>query len=143
VVTLSNGHNTNVINGDVSSLSAMPLTVAWAPQLFVQADANRDNQLTVGEFTDQLSRIGETADTAKALFSKFDTDDDGKLSIDEFVHGVQSNVATGGGALFSRLIDFYTVNPNDKDDKQPLNDFLAAGLAVANAYWSKTRTSSA
>ncbi|WP_295996998.1 EF-hand domain-containing protein [Rugamonas sp.] len=133
IVTLSNGQTSKVVEGDVNSLIATPLTIAWAPETFVQGDTDRNQSLNATEFATQLKRVGVSAETAQKLFASFDTSKDGTLSIDEFVQGVKANYASGD-TLFTKLVDSYTTDASGKVDDAATDRFLSQGLAVANQY---------
>lgn len=88
IVTLSDGHTMTVIPGQLKSV--IPLTEAWGPQMFFQANTSKNEKLTSSEFADQLKRIGVSVETASKLFKTFDTSKDGGLSVDEYVAEIRS-----------------------------------------------------
>jgi len=91
------------INVDVvmytGKMSSMPMSVASAPQLFVQADKDHDGKLSLDEFTDQLKRVGVSADDAKKMFQSFNKSNGSEMSIDDFVNGVVATNA-GGSSVY-------------------------------------------
>ncbi|WP_397453055.1 EF-hand domain-containing protein [Pseudomonas sp. NA-150] len=122
-----------VIPGELKS--AIPLTEAWGPQMFFQADTSKNEKLTSTEFADQLKRIGVSAETASKLFKTFDTSKDGKLSVDEYVAGIRS-VSSGGNTMFSDLMNSYIRSPNGQIDSTAEDNFLKQGNALATKYWA-------
>jgi len=137
VVTLSNGQ-TSTVTGGSETLSGTPLSVAWAPQLFVQADADQDSKLSGGEFEALMKRVGVTTEAAQTLFNSFDASNDGSLSMSEFVQGVAATQASGN-PVFDKVIDSYTVQQNGNLNQQAMQDFLSAGEAEAEKYWALRR----
>ena len=137
VVTLSNGQSSNVTSGSVT-LSGMPLAVAWAPQLFVQADADHDNKLTGTEFANLMKRGGMTTAAAQTLFQSFDLSNDGTLSMNEFVQGVAA-VQASGNTAFGKVIDSYTTSQDGNLNQQSMQNFLSAGQSEAEKYWALRR----
>lgn len=139
VVTLSGDapHPSKIIDV-TATIEKTPLTVAWAPQLFAQADSSGDNKLTLAEFATQLKRVGVDTTTAKQLFDAFDTSKKSTLSIDDFVDGVKKDFDSGS-QLFTRLIDTYTTGQDGHDDVVATDKFLNEGLAQGNRYWAGKR----
>lgn len=133
IVTLSNGANSSVKEGSVTGLSATPLAAAWAPQMLVQGDLNKDAQLDTKEFAVQLKRVGIDTQEAQKLFDSFDTSSDGLLSIDEFAKGVKASIDSGVG-VFTTLANSYTHDAAGNFDAAALGDFLAKGQALADKY---------
>jgi hypothetical protein len=129
IVTLSDGSESNVTEYS-GKLSGTPLAVAWAPQMLVQADANKDEQLDSAEFAQQLERAGVTVDEAKKMFASFDKSADGALSVDEYVQGVKDSIAHGS-QLFAGLSDLYTHDAAGHFDPA---GFLKDGQALAEKY---------
>lgn len=132
-VTLSDGRQSVVTEGDVSQLKSMSLTLAWAPQMFVQGDTSRDENLTLDEFSQQLQRVGVTADAAKQLFNSFDTSTNGELSVMEFVEGLTRNY-NSGDQLFTNLLNSYTHDKSGNLDAAATDSFLLKGEALAIKY---------
>jgi len=133
IVTLSNGHSMTVIPGELKSV--MPLTEAWGPQMFFQADSSKNEKLTSSEFADQLKRIGVSAETASKLFKTFDTSNDAGLSVDEYVAGIRS-INASGNTMFSDLMNSYSRSPDGQIDNAAQDNFLKQGEALATKYWS-------
>jgi Ca2+-binding EF-hand superfamily protein len=115
------------------ALVGTPLSIAWAPETFVQGDTNEDENLDVGEFSEQLKRIGVTSEDAQKLFSSFDTSSDGKLSIFEFVDGVTQSIKNGE-KQFTDLVNSYTQDKSGHFDQVATKDFLDKGAALAAKY---------
>lgn len=126
--------------------NARPISVAWAPEIFVQADADGNNGLTSDEFAKELSRTGVDADVAKKLFDSFDKSKDGSLSMKEFVDGVTADnasdvdgvtgsgvTAASGGSTFQKLAESYETND------AVMTSFLNKGSAAADQYWNGVR----
>jgi hypothetical protein len=134
VVTLSNGQTANV-DSNSAIVSSTPLAVAWAPQLFSEADVDGDGKLTSSEFADQLKRVGVSAAEAQKMFSSFDTSKDGTVSLAEFVQGVQVNISSGS-TIYSQLAGSYISGQGGGNDAQSINQFLANGASEAEKYWS-------
>lgn len=111
-----------------------PLSVAWAPVTFVQADADGNNGLTSDEFAQELSRVGVGADVAKKLFDGFDKSKDGSLSMNEFVDGVTAD-NTSGSSTFQDLAASY------ETDESAMTSFMNKGSAAASQYWNGIRDS--
>ncbi len=126
--------NTSTGAAETQTLRATPLAVAWAPQMFVQGDTNNDDSLSLDEFQAQLSRIGVGADDVKQLFSSFDTSDDGQVSLTEFVKGVSKSIASGS-QVFNNLLDSYTRDADGNLDQTKTDNFLSAGLSLAETFW--------
>ncbi|MFT4436524.1 EF-hand domain-containing protein [Caballeronia sp. 15715] len=137
VVTLSNGRS-SVVTELSETLVATPLAVAWAPQLFVQADTDNDNKLTGSEFVNLMKRAGMATDAAQALFQSFDVSKDGTLSMSEFVQGVAADQASGS-TVFDKVIDSYAVSQNGESNPQSMQSFLSAGQGAAEQYWALRR----
>lgn len=114
--------------------SSMPLSEAWAPQLFVQAGDGKD--LDLSHFVKQLNRAGVSDANAQIMFKTFDKSGDGSLSLDEYYAGIKSG-GSQNTELFQRLIDTYTRNADGSVNDAATNQFLAQGLAVATAFWSR------
>ncbi|WP_460091720.1 EF-hand domain-containing protein [Pseudomonas sp. S2_E02] len=114
--------------------SSMPLSEAWAPQLFVQAGGGKD--LDRSHFVKQLNRAGVSDANAQIMFKTFDKSGDGSLSLDEYYAGIKSG-GSQNTELFQRLIDTYTRNADGSVNDTSTNQFLAQGLAVATAFWSR------
>ncbi|WP_460143237.1 EF-hand domain-containing protein [Pseudomonas sp. S3_B08] len=114
--------------------SSMPLSEAWAPQLFVQAGGGKD--LDRSRFVKQLNRAGVSDANAQIMFKIFDKSGDGSLSLDEYYAGIKSG-GSQNTELFQRLIDTYTRNADGSVNDTATNQFLAQGLAVATAFWSR------
>lgn len=114
--------------------SSMPLSEAWAPQLFVQAGGGKD--LDLSHFVKQLNRAGVSDANAQIMFKTFDKSGDGSLSLDEYYAGIKSG-GIQNTELFQRLIDTYTRNADGSVNDTSTNQFLAQGLAVATAFWSR------
>lgn len=115
--------------------SSMPLSEAWAPQLFVQAGGG-SKELDISHFVKQLNRAGISDANAQIMFKTFDKSGDGSLSIDEYYAGIKSG-GSQNTELFQRLIDTYTRNADGSVNDAATNQFLAQGLAVATAFWSR------
>jgi Ca2+-binding EF-hand superfamily protein len=133
IVTLSSGAISAVDEGSTTGLVGVPLAAAWAPQMLVQGDTNKDEQLDTDEFAAQLERAGLAAEQAKKLFDSFDTSSDGILSVDEFVDGVKASIDSGD-TLFSKLADSYTRDADGNLNSSALKDFLEKGRALAEKY---------
>ncbi|MEO8643486.1 EF-hand domain-containing protein [Pseudomonas sp.] len=114
--------------------SSMPLSEAWAPQLFVQAGGGKD--LDLSHFVKQLNRAGVSDANAQIMFKTFDKSGDGSLSLDEYYAGIKSG-GSQNTELFQRLIDTYTRNADGSVNDTATNQFLAQGLAVASRFWSR------
>lgn len=115
--------------------SATPLSEAWAPQLFVQAGGGSAT-LDVSHFVRQLNRAGVSDAKAQIMFKTFDKSGDGSLSVDEYYAGIKAG-GSQNTELFQRLIDTYTRNTDGSANDAATNQFLAQGLAVATAFWSR------
>ncbi|WP_321916205.1 EF-hand domain-containing protein [Paraburkholderia sp. J11-2] len=102
--------------------------------MFVQGDKNNDDALSLDEFQAQLSRAGVGADDAKQLFSSFDTSDDGQVSLTEFVTGVSKSISSGS-QVFNDLLDSYTRDADGNLDQTKADNFLSAGLSLAETFW--------
>lgn len=137
VVTLSNGQTSSVTSSS-GGLTGTPLSVAWAPQMFVKADADNSSGVTADEFGKLLAQADVTSDQASALFSSFDTSQDGVLSVDEFVAGVQGQ-ENSGTKTFENLLSSIVKNSDGSLNNQAAQAFLAQGEAVADRYWSGKR----
>jgi len=128
------------INVDVvmytGKMSSMPMSVASAPQLFVQADKDHDGKLSLDEFTDQLKRVGVSADDAKKMFQSFNKSNGSEMSIDDFVNGVVATNA-GGSSVYQDLYLSYTAGTDGKYDMGVDAAFMAQGASTAQAYWTK------
>jgi hypothetical protein len=115
--------------------SEMPLSEAWAPQLFVRA-GGATGKLDVDQFSKQLAIVGVDSSRAKSMFKNFDTSGDGSLTVDEYYAGIKA----GGEkvtALFQSLIDAYTRNTDGSANEQATYQFLAEGSAMATTFWSR------
>ncbi|MFJ3524254.1 EF-hand domain-containing protein [Pseudomonas sp. NPDC090203] len=115
--------------------SAIPLSEAWAPQLFVRAGGG-GGKLDVDQFSKQLAVVGVDAARAKSMFKDFDKSGDGTLSVDEYYEGIKA----GGEkytVLFQSLIDAYTRNADGSASEEKTNQFLAEGSAMATKFWSR------
>ena len=132
VVTLSDGTK------KPDSLTATPLPVAWAPQMFVQGDSSGDRQLSKNEFETQMKRAGLATDAADKLFKAFDSSGDSQLTVSEYVDGVNDSIRAGN-ELFNTLMHSYTQDPNGGMHKSAIDQFLKAGEDVASAYWKNAR----
>lgn len=132
VVTLSDGSKKS------DFLTATPLAVAWAPQMFVQGDSNGDRQLSKDEFETQMKRAGLAAEAADKLFKTLDSSDDGQLTVSEYVDGANDSIRAGN-ELFNRLMQSYTQDANGGMQKSAMDQFLKAGEDVASAYWKNAR----
>jgi hypothetical protein len=126
--------NTSTGAAETQTLRATPLAVAWAPQMFAQGDKNGDDSLSLDEFQAQLSRVGVGADDARQLFSSFDTSDDAQVSLTEFVAGVSKSISSGS-QVFNDLLDSYTRDANGDLDQTKTDNFLSAGLSLAETFW--------
>jgi hypothetical protein len=115
--------------------SSMPLSEAWAPQLFVQAGGGND-KLDLSHFTQQLNRAGVSDAKAQIMFKTFDKSGDGSLSLDEYYAGIKAG-GSQSTELFQQLIDTYTRNADGSANEAATNQFLAQGLAVATTFWSR------
>jgi Ca2+-binding EF-hand superfamily protein len=122
-----------VIPGELKSV--IPLTEAWGPQMFFQANTSKTEKLTSSEFADQLKRIGVSTESASKLFRTFDMSKDGSLSVDEYVAGIRS-INASGNTMFSDLMYSYTRSPDGKVDNAAEDSFLQQGGALATKYWS-------
>lgn len=111
-----------------------PMSVAWAPETFVQADADSNNGLTSDEFAQELSRDGVVADVAKKLFESFDKSKDGRLSMNEFVDGVAADNASGSST-------FQDLAASNETEEATMTSFLNKGSGAADQYWSGIRDS--
>lgn len=115
--------------------SSIPLSEAWAPQLFVRA-GGAGGKLDLDQFSKQLAIVGVDSARAKSMFKDFDASGDGSLSVDEYYEGIKA----GGEKykdLFQSLIDSYTRNADGSANEQKTNQFLAEGLALATKFWSR------
>lgn len=131
-VTLSDGTTQN------QTMTATPLAVAWAPQMFVQGDTNGDDSLSKSEFESLMSRAGQAVDDADKLFASFDQSGDGNLSLTEFVDGVNSSIKSGSD-VFSKLMHSYVTDTYGNTDNNAMTSFLSTGSAEADAYWRNDR----
>lgn len=109
-----------------------PISVAWAPGTFVEADADGSNGLTSDEFAQELSRVGVGADVAKKLFDSFDKSKDGSVSMNEFVDGVTADNASGS-STFQDLAATY------ETDEATLTSFMNKGSGAVDNYWNTIR----
>ncbi|REG48631.1 hypothetical protein B0G80_4884 [Paraburkholderia sp. BL6669N2] len=132
VVTLSDGAKKS------DSLTATPLAVAWAPQMFVQGDSSGDRQLSKDEFETQMKRAGLATGAADKLFKTFDSSDDGQLTVSEYVDGVNDSIRAGNES-FDRLMHSYIQDANGGVQKSAIDQFLKEGEEVASAYWKNAR----
>jgi Ca2+-binding EF-hand superfamily protein len=135
-VTLSDRSVSEIVPAYLDKTKSMPMSVAAAPQLFAQADANHDNTLSLEEFTDQLKRVGVNSDAAKQLFDSINSSKGNKLSIDDFVNGVVATNAKGNG-VFQDLLSSYTSDADGKFSVGAFDSFMAQGASVANQYWAE------
>lgn len=136
-VTLSDGREIEVeVVMYTGKVSSMPMSVASAPQLFVQADKDQDGKLSLDEFTDQLKRVGVNADDAKKLFQSFNKSKGSEMSIDDFVDGVVATNA-GGSSVYQDLYASYTSGADGKYSMQVDAAYMAQGASTAAAYWTR------
>lgn len=136
-VTLSDGREIEVdVVMYTGKVTSMPMSVASAPQLFVQADKDRDGKLSLDEFTDQLKRVGVSADEAKTMFQSFNKSKSKEMSIDDFVDGVVAT-NTGGSSVYQDLYLSYTAGADGKYDMGVDAAYMAQGVSTASAYWAK------
>jgi hypothetical protein len=112
-----------------------PMSVAWAPALFVNAAADPSKGLTSDEFSTELSKVGVDEDTAKKLFDSFDKSKDGTLSMDEFVDGVTADNASGH-SRFQDLALSYASNQTS------MNALMDKGSDAIDEYWGAIRDKS-
>lgn len=133
VVTLSDGTVSEVTERSSETLKSMQLSVAWAPQMLVQADTNQDEQLDSDEFRKQLDRVGVTEQDVRKLFKGFDTSGDGSLTVDEFVKGIKNSLAQGE-AVFDDLVNSYQRDSAGNIDDAATDAFLKQGYALALKY---------
>ena len=138
LVSLS-ANQAGVVLSSPQALSGIPLTVAWAPQMFSKAKSNAtDDAISADDFSKQLGRIGTSSEEAAVIFNSFDVSKDGSVSLEEYATGVQSLSASGNN-LFDRLLDSYTHDAAGSFSADALKAFLADGANEANAYWSDKR----
>jgi hypothetical protein len=136
-VTLSDGREIEVeVVMYTGKVTSMPMSVASAPQLFVQADKDHDGKLSLDEFTDQLKRVGVSADEAKTMFQSFNKSKGKEMSIDDFVDGVVATNAAGNSA-YQNLYVSYTAGADGKYDMGVDAAYMAQGASTAAAYWAK------
>lgn len=136
-VTLSDGREIEVdVVMYTGKITSMPMSVASAPQLFVQADKDHDGKLSLDEFTDQLKRVGVNADEAKTMFQSFNKSKGKEMSIDDFVDGVVATNA-GGNSAYQDLYVSYTAGVDGKYDMGVDAAYMAQGASTAAAYWAK------
>jgi Ca2+-binding EF-hand superfamily protein len=135
VVTLSDG-SVSEVSTYSGKLSSMPMSVATAPEIFVQGDADHDNVLSLEEFTKQLKRVGVSSDAAAKLFDEINTSKSSGLSIDEFVKGVVATNAKGD-SVFQDLYSLYTSDQSGKYRPEAFDSFIAQGATVARQYWAE------
>jgi len=111
------------------------MSVAAAPEIFAQGDADLDNSLSLVEFTHQMKRVGLSSGDAKKLFEDLNVSKNANLSLDDFVKGV---VATNskGSSVFQELYGSYTSDENGIFDPQSFESFMSKGSAVAQQYWA-------
>lgn len=134
-VTLSDG-TVSEVSTYTGKLSSMPMSVATAPEIFVQGDTDHDNSLSLQEFTQQLNRVGVSSDAAAKLFDEINTSKNANLSLDDFVNGVVA-ANKKGNSVFQDLFTLYTSDQNGKSSLEAFNTFMAQGAAVANQYWTE------
>jgi hypothetical protein len=136
-VKLSDGREIEVdVVMYTGKVTSMPMSVASAPQLFVQADKDGDGKLSLDEFTDQLKRVGVSADEAKTMFQSFNKSKGKEMSIDDFVDGVVATNA-GGNSVYQNLYVSYTAGADGKYDMGADAAYMAQGASTAAAYWAK------
>jgi len=134
LVTLGGGgvSEVSVYSGKLGSI---PMSVTAAPELFVQADKDNDNELSLEEFTEQLKQVGVSAENAEKLFDSINVSKGKKLSIDDYVNGVASN--SNGTSAFQALFASYTSDKNGKFSIEAFAAFKAQGASVASRYWAQ------
>lgn len=136
-VTLSDGREIEVdVVMYTGKVTSMPMSVASAPQLFVQADKDHDGKLSLDEFTDQLKLVGVSADEAKTMFQNFNKSKGKEMSIDDFVDGVVATNA-GGSSAYQDLYVSYTAGTDGKYDMGVDAAYMAQGASTAATYWAK------
>lgn len=135
VVTLSDG-TVSEVSTYSGKLSSMPMSVATAPEIFVQGDADHDNSLSLDEFTQQMKKVGVSSDVAAKLFDDINVSKNTKLSLDDFVKGVVATNAKGN-SVFQDLYVMYTAGKDGKFSFEASAAFMAQGAAVAQQYWSQ------
>jgi Ca2+-binding EF-hand superfamily protein len=118
------------------TVSSLPISVTAAPQLFVQADKDHDNALSLEEFKNQLKRVGVSSEAATQLFNSLNTSKGKNLSLDDFVNGVVST-NKAGNSVFQDLYVSYTTDEDGKFDMAIFNSLMAQGESVAGQYWAK------
>lgn len=135
VVTLGDG-TVSEVSTYTGKLSSMPMSVATAPEIFVQGDADHDNSLSLNEFTQQMKRVGVSSDAAAKLFEELNVSKTKNLSLDDFVKGVVSTNAKGS-SVFQDLYVLYTSDKDGKFSPEAEKSFIAQGAMVAQQYWTK------
>jgi hypothetical protein len=133
LVTLSDGTNSEVSVYSVK-LKMVPMSVAMAPQLFVQGDLDGDSSLSRNEFAEQLKRVGVDDDHADQLFDEFNHSKGDALSLDDYVKGIIAD-NEGGNDIFQQLFSMYTSGKSGGLDSDAFSLFTAAGASVASQYW--------
>jgi hypothetical protein len=132
--TYKGSNGSTIIVGDSKKLASTPLSVAWAPQLFVKGDQDGDNKLSLEEFSGLVKMAGVNSDDAKKLFDNFSKSDDGTLSVQDFVDGVRSSV-NSGDKVFDHVFDSFLKTQEGKFDDTSYQAFMQQGGEAASQYW--------
>lgn len=99
------GETTTKAEG-ASDPKSTPLTVVWSPNLFNEADSDSDGELTLDEFSKQLSQVGVREDDAEKLFNSFKKTEGNTLSLNEYMDGINTSDAN---PIYKKLINEYVV----------------------------------
>lgn len=138
------GHTYHFSNGtvatvaDPSTVTSIPLSVAWAPQLLAKGDQNGDNKLDFKEFSGIVKLGGMSSDDAQKLFDTFKKGKDGTVSVDDFVSGVQA-AEKSGNPIFTKAIGSFLNDANGQMMDGAYQQFMAQGSALATQYWAAHR----
>lgn len=133
---MSNG--SVAVVGDPSKEEAIPMSVAWAPQLLVKGDSDGDRKLSFKEFAGIMRMAGMSQNDAAGLFAKFNHGKDGAVSVEDFVEGVSAAEASGND-VFTRVIQSFLNDAEGKMDDEAYKKFMAQGSEVADRYWGQHR----
>lgn len=134
IVSVPSAHLGSFTAVAAPSLSSMPLSEAWAPQLFSQADQDGDGSVSEDEFTAQLSRAGVSDDDAGDWFRTFGGRDSGGLTVEQYFSGIQhANIS--GSTVFNQLVASYTQDKTGRVDVDRMVSFLDEGAKAADAFW--------
>lgn len=133
IVTLGQGSISEVsVYSD--TLSSIPLSLASAPELFVQADTNGNGSLSRDEFASQLKRAGVDRRKATAMFDSFNVSKKAELTLNDYVMAIRGS-DTETRNVFQNLFTSYTTDQTGQFSTQQFASFKAQGAAVADQYW--------